>query len=510
MRRSLVLVGLALILGIAAGCQQSQSGAPSSGAQSSADTKVVVGLNADIRNFDPINTLDNTTDRVDTHIYDHLFTRDHDMKVVPQLAESAKPLDDLNWEIKLRKGVKFTNGEPFNAESVKATLDYLADKKNNAARKIRIDAVKSTTVVDDYTVKVTTDKPFPALPEGLTEIYMAPAKVLKEQGPKALTENPIGTGPYKLKEWKREQSITLVRNDGYWGPKPQIATVEFRIIPDVSSRVSALLAGEVQLIPDVPPQSMDQVNKSGTADTRTVAGRRVIFVGFNTLQPGPLQDVRVRQAMNYAVDVDKIIKTVMEGNARRMAGPLPAINQNLDPNLKAYPYDPAKAKALLQEAGYKGETITLHTPSGRYLKDKEAAEAIADQLTQAGINVKVQVDEWGTLLDLVKSNKIDGMYFFGRSDTSLEGSMLKDWFRTGSTWVTYSDKNVDASIEAALSAVDPQKRKDAFNKAQDLVQQQAPWLFLWSQLDIYGASKKLDWKPKGDEQFSLEQATLKQ
>ncbi len=509
MRRTLVLVGLALILSIVAGCQQSQSGTTSSGAQGGAATKVVVGLNADIRNFDPVNTLDNTTDRVDTHVYDHLFTRDHDMKVVPQLAESAKSLDDLNWEIKLRKGVKFSNGEPFNAESVKATLDYLAKKENNAARKIRIDAVKSTTVVDDYTVKVTTEKPFPSLLEGFTEIYMAPAKVLKEQGPQAMTEKPIGTGPYKLQEWKREQSITLVRNDDYWGPKPQIAAVEFRIIPDVSSRVSALLAGEVQLIPDVPPQSMDQVNKSSTADTRTVAGRRVIFVGINTLLPGPLQDARVRQALNYAVDVDKIIRTVMEGNAKRMAGPLPAINQHLDSNLKPYSYDPAKAKALLQEAGYKGEPMTLHTPSGRYLKDKEAAEAIADQLTQAGINVKVQVDEWGSLLDLVKANKIDGIYFFGRSDTSLDGSMLKDWFRTGSTWVTYSDKNVDAAIEAALPTVDPEKRRQAYYQAQALVQQQAPWIFLWSQNDIYGASKKLDWKPKGDEQFNLERATLK-
>ncbi len=388
-------------------------------------------------------------------------------------------------------------------------LEYVIKKENNSARRVRIDAVQSVSVVDELTVKVVTDKPFPTLLEGLTEVYIVPAKSLTPDGLKALTENPVGTGPYKLQEWKREQSITLVRNDSYWGAKPAIATIEIRVIPDVTARVSALLAGEVHLIPDVPPQSIDQVNKSGTAETKPVYGRRIIYVGFNTLIPGLFQDVRARQAINYAVDVDKIIRTVMEGNAKRMAGPLPPINSHMDPNLKPYPVDLAKAKALLQEAGYKGEQITLHTPSGRYLKDKEAAEAIADQLNQAGINVKVQVEEWGNMLDIVRANKIDGMYLWGRSDIFLEGAILKDLVRTGSTWVTFSDKEIDAALDAALPTVDAAKRKQAFAEAQALVQQKASWLFLWAQPDIYGASKKLQWEPRADEQFMLNEANWK-
>ncbi len=502
MRRIVSLIGAVWLLMIAAGLQQLPT------AVAAAPAKVIVGLNSDVRNFDPINTLDTTTDRVITHIYEYLFTRDRDMKLAPLLAESARALDDLNWEIKLRKNVKFSDGEPFNAETVKANIEYVVKKENNAARRVRIDLVKSATVVDEHTVRITTEKPFPTLLEGLTEIYMAPARAIKE-GPKSLTEKPIGTGPYKLQEWKREQSITLVRNDNYWGPKPQIPTVEVRIIPDVSARVSALLAGEVHLIPDVPPQSMDQVNKSGTAETRSVAGRRVIFVAFNTIQPGPLQDIRVRQAINHAVDVDKIIRTVMEGNAKRMVGPLPVLNRHLDPKLKSYAVDVAKAKALLQQAGYTGAPITFHTPNGRYLKDKEAAQAIAEQLTQAGLNVKLQVDEWGTMLDLVKSGKVDGMYFWGRSDTTLDGSMMRDWFHTGSTWVTYSDKKIDAAIEKALPVVNPERRRQAFSELQAEIQEQAPWIFLWSQFDIYGVNKQLQWEPRGDEQFALGAAAWK-
>ncbi len=502
MRQIISLISAVWLLGVAAGVPEPATAA------AAVPSRVIVGLNSDVRSFDPINTLDSTTDRVITHIYQYLFTRDRDMKLAPLLAESARSLDDLTWEIKLRKNVKFSDGEPFNAETVKANIEYVVKKENNSPRRIRIDPVKSATVVDEHTVRITTEKPFPTLLEGLTEIYMVSTKAIKE-GPKALTQKPVGTGPYVLQEWKREQSITLVRNDNYWGSKPQIPTVEIRIIPDVAARVSALLAGEVHLIPDVPPQSMDQVNKSGTAETRSVAGRRVIFVAFNTMQPGPLQDLRVRQAINRAVDVDKIIRTVMEGNARRMVGPLPVINRHLDSKLKPYPVDVAKAKALLQQAGYTGAPITLHTPNGRYLKDKEAAQAIAEQLTQAGLTVRLQVDEWGTMLDLVKSGKVDGMYFWGRSDTTLDGSMMRDWFRTGSTWVTYSDKKIDASIEKALPIVNPERRRQAFSELQAEIQEQAPWLFLWSQLDIYGVNKHLQWEPRGDEQFALGAATWK-
>ena len=501
MTRSIWWVGVGLLALLAAIASSPEAQAANPG-------KVVVGFNSDVRSFDPVNTMDVTTDRIIGHIYQYLFTRDHEMKITPLLAESARIVDDLTWELKLRKGVRFSDGEPFNADTVKANIEYIMKKENNSVRRVRIDLVKSVTVVDEHTVRIICEKPYPTLLEGLAEIFMVPARAIKD-GPKTLTEKPVGTGPYKLQEWRREQSVTLVRNDGYWGPKPQIPVVEFRIIPDVSARVSALLAGEVHLIPDVPPQSKDQVNGAGIVETRSVTGRRVIFVGLNTMQPGPLQDIRVRQAINHAVDVDKIIRTVMEGNARRMVGPLPVVNRHLDPKLKPYPVDVARAKALLKEAGYNGAPISLHTPDGRYLKDKEAAEAIAEQLTQVGLNVKLKVGEWGTLLDLVKSGKIDGMYLWGRSDTTLDGSMLRDWFHTGATWVVYSDKRIDAGIEKALPIVNPERRRQAFSELQADIQQQAPWLFLWSQLDIYGVSKQLQWEPRGDEHFYLGSAAWK-
>lgn len=513
----LIVLGVALLLG---GCQQQQSQSPTgpasgpSGGQATSQApkevpKLVFGLNADIRNFDGITTMDATTDRVLRQFYQHLCTFDKDGKIVPQLAESWRLVDDLNWEFKLRKGVKYSNGEAFNAEAAKAVLEFVANKDNNSPRRARIEAVKSVSVVDEYTIRITTSRPFPTLLEGLAQIYLVPASSLKGDGLKALAEKPIGTGPYKLQEWKREQSITVVRNDDYWGPKPQISTVEFRIIPDVSARVSALLAGEVHVIPDVPPQAIQQVNGSANAEVKKTSSIRTIFLAFNTRVPGPVQDVRFRQAVSHALDVDKIIRTVLESNAERMVGPLPVINRHLDPGLKPYPVDLARAKALLQESGYKGEEIKLHTSSGRYLKDKEAAEAIADQLKQVGINVKVQVQEWGTMLDLMRSGKADGMYLSGRSDVYLEGEILKDWFRTGLTWVNFGDPKIDAVIDEVMPTMDPEKRKQAMYKLQAQIQQHAPWAFLWTQLDLYGVNKKLQWEPRFDEQLWFHEATWK-
>ena len=224
-----VRVGLLALLAAIASSPEAQAANPG---------KVVVGFNSDVRSFDPVNTMDVTTDRIIGHIYQYLFTRDHEMKITPLLAESARIVDDLTWEIKLRKGVRFSDGEPFNADTVKANIEYIMKKENNSVRRVRSDLVKSVTVVDEHTVRIICEKPYPTLLEGLAEIFMVPARAIKD-GPKTLTEKPVGTGPYKLQEWRREQSVTLVRNDGYWGPKPQIPVVEFRIIPDVSARVSA-------------------------------------------------------------------------------------------------------------------------------------------------------------------------------------------------------------------------------------------------------------------------------
>lgn len=485
-----------------------------------AETTVTIGLNSDARSLDPVLTMDATTIRVLRHLYDALFFRDRNMKVIPELAESYEWVDDLTWIIKLRKGVTFHNGEVFDANAVKYTLDFVLDKSNMALTNTLVNRIDKVEIVDDYTIKITTKAPFVTLPENLIEVFIAPPKLAQEKGMKYLAEHPVGTGPYKMESWTKDREIVFVKNEKYWKGVPPIDKVVIRVIPEVGPRVSALVVGEVDLIPDVPPHLINQVNNSGVATVKGTPARRAIFVALDNVNKGPMQDVRVRQAMNYGVDVEEIIRTVMEGHASRSAGPLISINKGYDPTLKPYPYDLEKAKALLKEAGYgDGLNLTLHACQGRYLKDKEYAQAVAAQLAKIGVNVKVKFYEWGTYLKQLKSRKLPNgkyggvmpdMHLNGRSDRELEGGIMYAWFKSGASWVSFSDPEVDAALDKAMPIVDPAKRKEALDKLQRLIQEKAPWIFLWGQHDLYGVSNRLDWTPRADEQFYLFDAKIKE
>ena len=475
-----------------------------------AETKVVIGLNSDARSLDPVLTMDATTIRILRHVYDGLFFRDPDMKVIPELAESYEFVDDVTWVIKLRKGIKFHNGEPFNAQAVKFTIDFILDPANKALTNTLVNRIERVDIVDDYTIKIITKVPFVTLLENLIEVFIAPPKLAKEKGMKYLAEHPVGTGAYKLESWSKDREIVLVKNEQYWKGVPQIDKIVVRVIPEVGPRVSALVVGEVDIIPDVPPHLIQQVNNSGVASVKGVPARRIIFIALDNLNEGPMQDVRVRQAINYGVNVDEIINTVMEGYATRTPGPLTPINKGFDPTLKPFPYDPQKAKSLLKEAGYgDGLNLTLHSCQGRYLKDKEFAQAIAAQLAKIGVKVKVQFHEWGTYLKLVKSHKAGDMHVLGRSDRELEGGIMYAWFKSKASWVTFSDPEIDKALDQAMPVVTPAARQAGFNQLQRQIQKAAPWIFLWEQHDLYGVSNRLEWTPRADEQFYLYDAKVK-
>lgn len=480
---------------------------------------VVIGLNSDARSLDPVLTMDATTIRVLRHIYDALFFRDRNMKVIPELAESYEFDDNLTWVIRLRKGVKFHNGEVFNAEAVKTTIEFVLNPENKAITRTLVDRIDKIEIIDDYTIKITTKSPFITLPENLIEVFIAPPKLVKEKGMTHLTANPVGTGSYKLKSWTKDREIHLVKNDEYFKGVPAIDEIVVRVIPEVGPRVSALVVGEVDLIPDVPPHLIPQVNGSGAAKVKGVPGRRIIFIALDNVNEGPMQDVRVRQAMNYGVNVDEIIRTVMEGQATRTPGPLTPINSGFDPTLKPYPYDPEKAKQLLKEAGYeKGLNLTLHACQGRYLKDKEYAQAVAAQLSKIGVNVQVKFYEWGNYLQHLRSRKLPNgksgnvlsdFHLNGRSDRELEGGIMYAWFKSGASWVAFTDPEIDKELSAAIEIVNREKRKEAFNKLQRQIQAAAPWIFLWQQHDLYGVSDRLVWEPRADEQLYLFEAKIK-
>ena len=506
MRRLIALVPLAIVLIL---FDPAAAGAQGRGKE------IVVGLGAEPRTMLAVTIVDWTTNNMLEHIYDRLLDRDaKTFKPKPMLAESWKIVNDTTWEFKLRKGVKFHNGEPFTAQSVKATIDYALDpaSKSHFAGASYWGLVKEVQVVDDFTVRFVTKQPWPNLADSaaLTNSLIMPAKALKELGPQKLAEKPIGTGPFRFVEWKRDERLVLERNPDYWQGPADVSRVTFRFIPEFSARLAALLSGEIDIMKDVPPHAVEAIEKSGRATLRSTVSSRINYLALVNLKPGPMQDLRVRRAMNHAVDVDELIKQVLKGRASRMCGPLASANVDYAP-AECYKYDPPRAQALFKEAGLDPSQLqlTLDTPSGRYPLDKDVSLAIAAQLQRLGIKVNVVVNEWGTHLDKIKNRNTGDMFFLGWGPALYGQGTIQPLFLADQTYSSYgNNKTIDEKIARAQTLLEPKARAAAYAELQRLIRDEAPWVFLWQQHDLYGVASQVEWTPRADEKVWMYDAKV--
>ncbi|HEX3179487.1 MAG TPA: ABC transporter substrate-binding protein [Methylomirabilota bacterium] len=491
-------------------------GAPAAHAQDRARSKeIVVGLGAEPRTMLAVMIVDWTTNAMLEHIYDRLLDRDaKTFKPKPMLATEWKVVNDTTWEFKLRRNVKFHNGEPFTAASVKATIEFALDPANKShfAGNAYWGLVKEVQIVDDYTVRFVTKQPWPNLVDSaaLVNSLIMPAKALKELGPAKLAEKPIGTGPFRFVEWRRDERLVLDRNPDYWAGPADVSRVTFRFIPEFSARMAALLSGEIDIMKDVPPHAVEAIERSGRAKVRATVSSRINYLALVTLKPGPMQDIRVRRAMNHALDVDELIKQVLKGRATKMCGPLAPANVDYAP-VECYKHDPARAQALFKEAGVDPTrlTLTLDTPSGRYPLDKDISLAIAAQLQRLGITTNVVVNEWGTHLDKIKNRNTGDMFFLGWGPALYGQATVQPLFIGDQTYASYgNNKTIDEKIARAGTLLDPKARADAYAELQRLLHDEAPWVFLWQQHDLYGVAQHVEWTPRADEKVWMYDAKV--
>jgi peptide/nickel transport system substrate-binding protein len=515
MRKVRWALSLVLVLLIAAtGCSTKKAGpAPSGGSTSVPGAKkdtITVALDSDYPTMDPHMHNERNAIIINWHIFDSLLTRDPEtMAVVPHLAESFKAVNDTTWELKLRKDVKFHNGEEFNADSVKFTFDRVLDEKTKSPQRGNISAVKEVKVIDPYTVQLITNAPYPLLPERLTYFCMLPPKYFNEVGADKFGQSPVGTGPYKFGEWKKGDRVILKANEEYWKGAPQIKNVVFRTIREQATQLNELAAGGVDLIWKLPPENIPQVEKAGATITTT----EILRFWHISMNPAfkPLQDKNFRLAMAHAINVDAIIAAIFEGKATRIAAMVNPKQFGFDPSVKPFPYDPEKAKQYLKQSSYKGEKLTLHY----YMKGTGNAvmDAIAGDLKQVGINVETKFyPETNTLVELNRSGKTEmdagtwGSFSTFDADAVLEPFLsLKGTY--GATHQFAPDQN--QLIADARATLDAPKRKELYTKLQKLVVDEAMDISLFSPLDIYGMHKDLNYKPRADEVIYLYQASWK-
>jgi peptide/nickel transport system substrate-binding protein len=442
------------------------------------------------------------SDNVTFQIFDGLLAHDSHEKLVPALATSWKQIAPDKWEFKLRHGVTFSNGDPFTSADVKFTIDKVNDPALKSTKKDRVNTIKEVLTPDPYTVIYVTKEPTAIMPGRPFDLRIVDAKYWQAHGDAYMAEHPIGTGPYVLKEWKKDDHITLVARKGYWGGDAPIKTVIFKPIPEAASRVAALQTGESDIITNVPTQNAEQIANGKLTKLGTVRSDRVLFIAFNTQKPGLQDNVDFRQALNYAVDVDAIVKTVLGGHAFPLRnGPLPPGFVGYDPKLPSYTYDPARAKMLLKKAGVNGPVnLTLWSPSGRYNMDKQVAEAVAGQLAAVGVNASVQTTEWTNYVTELTHKSVTPMYELGwGNDTFDADGTLTPLFTTNYPISTWGTPETDKAIADARLITDPSKREAAYAKILATVHEQAPWIFLFEYQDLYGVNKRVNFQPRTDE-----------
>jgi len=477
------------------------------GAQTKDDT-IVYGLQSDVQNWDPPNSVLRESIILGYNVFDHLAARDLKTgRVGPSLAVSWKTLDDTTWEVKLRSGVKFHDGTPFSAKDVKATFDRVLNPENKLTARGNHAKIKSVDVVDDLTVRFKTDGPYPLFVERLTAQVMQSEKVIREKGHEWMQENPVGTGPYKLTKWAKKQEHLLTRNDDYWGPKPAFKYVRIRIIPEQATQIAELISGGVDIIKAVPPDQMDVINKSGQTRTSTSPILRTAFIQLD--QAGragknPFQDRRVRLAANYAVDIDSIIKHVINGLGDRTATTVNPMAFGYDASVKPYKQDLAQAKRLLTEAGFPNGIDVGLLSTGPTVEPGliQTTEAIVADLAKAGIRAKQRfVGEVGPFTNLVRDNKADPMFTWSWGYYSVfdADAILFDVMTCNQPYSYYCNKELDDLVIQGRSTLDAKRRTEIYAKAQKLIYDDAAYLYKWGLRGVWGVSNRIDYEAPKDE-----------
>ncbi|HEU5194529.1 MAG TPA: ABC transporter substrate-binding protein [Methylomirabilota bacterium] len=488
--------------------------------------KVIISQGVDPTTLDMMNQQEQPASNVGAQMFDMLVERDVNLKLVPGLAaEMPKLVSPTVWEIKLRKGVKFHNGEDFNADSVKFSLERVANPANKLRGTSPFAPLDKVEIVDPYTVRVHTKKPWPIFINamGFRQASMYPPKEYAGKDTAAISKNPIGTGPYKFVKWSKDEEIVMEAFPGYWRGAPKIKTVVFKPIPDDAVRVAALQNGEIDVAVNIPPHLAGIIEKHPKIFLSTAPSIRTIQLMIYTHQMdkdhkvqgpynGPTADKRVRQALAYALDVDEIIKGVLDGKAVRVATMLPSLHFGYDASLKPIKQDLAKTKKLLADAGFpNGVEITLNGPQGRYVRDKEVAEAAAGQLNKAGIKTTLRTYEFVNYLNnMVYVHKAGPVWLIGWGTPTMDAeTVYVPLFRSGNIFVNWHNDDFNGMIDEAQTIMDEKKRLAQYQKINKLWIEEMPAIPLYQQIDLYGANKRLTWKARSDELIKAYDMSIK-
>ena len=448
-----------------------------------------IALGEEAESVDPATSVAFASDIYHVHMFDSLVgIEGEELKPVGLLAERWENVTPTTWRFYLRKNVTFHNGDAFDAEDVKYSLETYLDPKNRRATFVK--GIVRAEVRDRYTVDVITVEPLASALFDMVRVYMLPRKARDSMGAQAFAQAPIGTGPYKFGEWKRDQQLVLDANPAYWRGSVQPKRLVFRVIRDAATRAAELRSGGADMIAAPPVAQLDLLDR-GETQIAAVKGGRVLIFPMHVGKP-PFDNRKVREAANLAVNREAIVKNVLGGRGLALGGPFTPAWLGYDPGVKPIAYDPARARALMAEAGFpQGVDSTWSTSSGVFLKDTEIAEAVASQLRQVGIRLRVVPTERSKLQRDAVDGTFEGLTSLAwgtqfEPDPMLQYVMSKPHLST---------PRIQELVKLGRAEVDLEKRRRLYQQLYRIASEEALWLFVHAQDELWGKRRDVPWTP---------------
>ena len=500
-------------------------------AQAPDDTTLVIAQSTDPTTFDPAEIGDRASANIADHLWGTLLKISPEGKIVPYLAESYKVSEDgKEVSFTLRKGLTCDDGEALTAEDVAYTFQRAADPANAFTGNTPGFILTSIGYADahaddDLTATIVMKEPNAIAAGLLAEVYIHCKDSYEKMSLEQAAENPVGSGPYRFVEWVKDDHVTLTKNPDFTLEPGNFETLVWRTIPEPSTRSAELIAGNVDIVAGISPDQQDAINNSGGASVISVSGTRRIYIGFN-FKPSfaeaseggaAIQKTDVRVALQYAVDVPTICESLLSTPCERANGMVNPPND--DPNLEPYPFDPAKAEQLLDEAGYpRGDdgvrfSLTLQSPNGRYLNDANVALAVGQYLSDIGVETKVEpMDFTSVYVPLIRAHDAGPLFLLGSGGGLWSALYDMTDIATPDSGTNYTEwKNpewFDGWTRLAKTN-DEAERQAIIYEMQKIFYNDPPWLMLYFQPDFYGVSSRLDWQPRRDERIDVVEASLK-
>jgi peptide/nickel transport system substrate-binding protein len=444
------------------------------------------------------------------NLYDTLTRWDSALRLAPGLATSWKNVNDTTWEFTLRQGVKFHDGAPLTVEDVKATLERNLQPGKTVVQP-GFATIEAVQVVSPTTIRVSTRRPDPLLLVRMAQMgaQILPARLTTDDGAKELARRPVGTGAYRFVEWVKDERLVMEAHRDWWGwegKAPAIDRVVWKPIPEDFPRIVALEKGEADIITNVPPDRIKSIADGRATQILSVPSSRIVTLSINSTQP-PLSDKRARQALHYALDVPSIVRNLYASQGKPFSGGVADTDFGYNAALKPYPFDPARAKQLLADAGRPGGIdVSLHAGSGTMVNDKFLLETIADMWAKVGIRARIDIMEMGARQRMLNERTVppNGLLLGNPQSTLLDadGSLWRLWHPNGFNgkyWVgSQPGQRFHDLMEQARYSLDQGKRRAAYLEATQIIHDDKPWVELFQEVIVYGVSRRVAFKPRAD------------